>query len=99
MKFTSRLLCGMALITAMMSAAMAGEGKVVSSINTAGYTYIEVNQNGKTLWLAAEMTALKPGDQIRFDEGALMTSFHSSSLERDFPAVLFVSGVAVIAGK
>jgi hypothetical protein len=99
MKFTSRLLCGIALSTIMMSAVMAGEGKVVSSINTAGYTYIEVNQDGKTLWLAAEVTALKPGDQIRFDEGALMTNFYSSSLERDFPAVLFVSGVAVIAGK
>lgn len=99
MKFTSRLLCGMAFSTVMMSAVMAGEGKVVSSITTAGYTYVEVNQNGKNVWIAANQIKVKPGNQIRFGEGSMMTNFHSSSLNRTFPAVLFVSDVAVTAEK
>ncbi len=99
MKFASRLVCGIALIAFMMSAAMAGEVRVVSSIDSAGYTYVEVKQDGKNLWLAADQIKLKPGDLIRFVEGDLMTSFHSSSLERDFPTMLFVSAVVVIVEK
>ena len=99
MKFTSRLLCGIAFSTVMMSAVMAGEGKVVSSITTAGYTYVEVDQNGKNMWIAANLIKVKPGNRIRFDEGAMMTNFHSNSLNRTFPAVLFVSQVAVTAEK
>lgn len=99
MKFTSRLLCGIALSTVMMSAVMAGEGKVVSSIDTAGYTYVEVNQNGKNMWIAANLIKVKPGNRIRFDEGAMMTNFRSNSLQRTFPAVLFVNQVAVTAEK
>lgn len=99
MKFTSHLLCGIALSTVIMSAVMAGEGKVVSSINTAGYTYVEVSQNGKNVWLAASLINVKPGNRIRFDDGTMMTNFHSSSLQRTFPAVLFVNDVSVIAEK
>lgn len=99
MKFTSRLLCGIALSTVMMSAVMAGEGKVVSSIDAAGYTYVEVNQNGKNIWLAANHMKVKPGNRIRFDDGALMTNFRSSALQRTFPAVLFVNEVSVTAEK
>jgi len=99
MKFTSRLLGGIFLATTMLPAALAAEGTVVSSINTVGYTYIEVKQDDKTQWLAAEVIELKPGNRIRFDEGALMSNFHSSSLQRDFPSVLFVDQVKVIAEK
>lgn len=99
MQFTSRLLYVIALSTVMMPAVMAGEGKVISSITTAGYTYVEVNQNGKNMWLAANLIKVKPGNQIHFDDGTMMTNFHSSSLNRTFPAVLFVSDVAVIAEK
>ncbi|HAL39597.1 MAG TPA: NrfJ [Polaromonas sp.] len=99
MKFTSRLLCGIAFSTIMISAVMAGEGKVVSSITTAGYTYVEVNQNGKNVWIAANQIKVKPGNQIRFGEGSMMTNFHSNSLNRTFPAVLFVNDAAVTAEK
>jgi hypothetical protein len=99
MKFISRLLCGIVFSTVVMSAAMAGEGKVVSSITTSGYTYVEVNQNGKNVWIAASQLKVKPGNVVRFDDGAMMTNFHSSSLNRTFPAVLFVNQFAVIAEK
>ena len=99
MNFISRLLCCIALSIVMVSAVMAGEAKVVSSISTLSYTYIEVIQDGKTLWLAADVITLKPGERIHFDEGIRMTNFHSSDLKRTFPTMTFVEQVAVIAEK
>jgi hypothetical protein len=42
---------------------------------------------------------LKPGNIIRFDEGATMSNFYSKSLNRNFPSVLFVSRVDLIREK
>ncbi len=102
MKSISRLVFGIAFSTIMMSAvnaAEANEGKVVSSINTASYTYVEVSQNGKNVWLASPLVKVKPGNRVRFDEGAMMRNFYSKSLNRTFPAVLFVQQVLVTAEK
>lgn len=99
MKFTSRLLGITLLASTLVSAALAAEGSVVSTIATAGYTYIEINRDGKTQWLAADVIELKPGERIRFDEAALMMNFHSSSLQRDFASVLFVNEVKTVPEK
>ena len=74
-------------------------GSVLSTINAGAYTYIEVKQGEQTQWLAAQTVAVKKGDVIRFDNGALMDDFYSKSLNRTFPEVLFVSLVAVIDEK
>ena len=74
------------------------KGTVLSVIDAPGYTYIEVKQGGKMHWLAAQTVAVKKGDAIRFDNGALMTDFYSKTLKRTFPEVLFVSQVAVSHG-
>ena len=75
------------------------KGKVLSSIDTAGYTYIEVTQNKKTLWLAAPKVAVKKGDVIRYDNGMEMTNFNSKTLNRTFPSVTFVNRVVVTNEK
>jgi hypothetical protein len=75
------------------------KGKVLSSIDAAQYTYIEVSQNKKTLWLAGTKVAVKKGDVIRFDDGMVMTNFESKTLKRTFPAVTFVSRVVVTNEK
>ena len=71
------------------------KAKVLSSIDAAQYTYIEVTQNKKTLWLAGTTVKVKKGDVIRFDDGMVMTNFESKTLKRTFPAVTFVSQVVV----
>jgi hypothetical protein len=72
------------------------EGTVVSSIDASIYTYVEVNDNGKTVWIAAPTVAVKKGDTIGYDEGAVMSNFYSKSLNRTFDTVLFVGKAAVI---
>ena len=71
------------------------KAKVLSSIDASQYTYIEVTQSKKTLWLAANAVKVKKGDVIRFDQGMVMKDFHSKVLNRSFPAVTFVNRVVV----
>ena len=75
------------------------KARVISTIDAAPYTYLEVMQNKKTLWLAANAVPAKKGDVIRFDNGMVMTDFHSKTLNRTFPSVLFVSRVVVTKEK
>ena len=71
-------------------------GKVLSSIDAGIYTYIELTENGKTIWIAAPTIKVKKGDIIRFSEGAIMSNYFSKSLDRTFESVIFV-GKAVVA--
>jgi hypothetical protein len=75
------------------------KGKVLSIIDVPQYTYLEVTQNKKTLWIAASTVAVKKGDVIRFDDGMAMTDFHSKSLNRTFPSITFVNRVVVTKEK
>ena len=75
------------------------KAKVLSTIDAAPYTYLEVTQNKKTLWLAANAVPVKKGDVIRFDDGMVMTNFHSKTLNRTFPSVIFVSRLVVTKEK
>ena len=75
------------------------KAKVLSTIDAAPYTYLEVTQNKKTLWLAANAVPAKKGDVIRFDDGMVMTNFHSPKLNRTFPRVTFVSRVVITKEK
>ena len=80
---------------AMPAAQLAQKGKVLSVIDVPQYTYLEVSQNKKTFWIAGPTVAAKKGDVIRFDDGMVMSNFHSKTLNRDFPAISFVNQVVV----
>jgi hypothetical protein len=85
--------------TAAAAAELPFTGKVLSTIDVNQYTYIEVAQGAKVLWLAAPHVALKKNSTIRFEEGAEMTNFRSASLNRTFPVIRFVGRVAVVDAK
>lgn len=71
------------------------KGKVISSIDASIYTYIELTENGKNVWIAAPTVKVKKGDMVRFSDGAIMSNFFSKSLNRTFPAVVFVGKAEV----
>jgi hypothetical protein len=75
------------------------KGKVLSTVAAPPYVYLEVAQNKKTLWLAANALPAKKGDVIRFDNGMPMANFHSKTLNRTFPSVLFVNRVVITKEK
>lgn len=66
-------------------------GKVTDIIEAAGYTYAEVDTGKEKVWAAATTTPLKIGDSIAFTTEMPMKNFHSSSMNRDFPVIYFVS--------
>jgi hypothetical protein len=71
------------------------EGTVLESFNSGGYTYLQVQVGSKTMWVASQPIEAKKGNHVVFDDGSLMTDFHSSTLNRTFPAILFVSNIGV----
>jgi predicted small lipoprotein YifL len=77
------------------------KAQVLSAINVAPYTYLEVTQDNKTRWLATTATTAataKKGDTIQFDDGTLMTNFNSKVLNRTFPSIALVGRVIVANG-
>ena len=79
--------------------ALTQQGTVLSTINVPMYTYVEVAQGKKTVWLAATSMAVKKGDTIHFDDGMAMNNFYSKSLKRNFPSIIFVNRATVGSGK
>lgn len=77
-------------------AELSRNGKVISSIDAGMYTYIELTENGKTIWIAAPTIKVKKGDLISFSGGAVMSNYFSKNLNRTFESVIFV-GKAVVA--
>jgi hypothetical protein len=71
------------------------EGRVVSVIDTTGYTYMELENHGNTFWIAAPTTKVNKGDHIRFVESMMMTNFTSKTLNRTFSTLIFVTSTEV----
>lgn len=72
------------------------KGKVVSTIDTGMYTYIEVSRGKESEWIAVTSMPVKKGDTVAYDEGAVMTNFYSKTLNRTFPKVIFVGRASVV---
>ena len=68
-------------------------GTVIESMNSAGYSYIQVEENGTRVWLAAPQSVVEAGQLIRWNSAAPMRNFNSQSLNRTFDEIYFVSGI------
>lgn len=67
---------------------------VVNEVLQAGeYTYLNVSENRKKIWLAVPAMQASKGDKVSFSGGLVMTDFHSKELNRTFPSVLLLEGV------
>jgi len=66
-------------------------GKVTDVIESAGYTYAEVDTGKTKVWAATTTTAIKVGDMISFAASMPMQKYYSKSLKREFPLVYFTN--------
>jgi len=71
-------------------------GKVVKAMHAGGYTYMQVENQGKQFWVAATMMNVKRNDHVAWADAAVMKNFTSSSLRRTFDEILFVSAAKVM---
>ncbi|WP_256327657.1 NrfJ-related protein [Nitrosospira sp. Nl5] len=83
--------------TATAAAGMpANEGKVLSTLDAPGYTYMELANTEKRFWIAAPTTRVKVGDRVRFEQSMVMKNFNSKTLNRTFDQVIFVNSATVL---
>ena len=75
-----------------------GTGTVVETMNSGGYTYVQVDTGSKEIWAAAPESLVKVGDQVAIPEGMPMRNFHSKTLDRDFELIYFVTSLRNPAG-
>lgn len=66
------------------------KGKVLQTINSGGYTYVELRKkSGEKIWLAVPAAAIAIGSQQTFNPGMVMTNFESKTLKRTFDQIVF----------
>ena len=70
-------------------------GKVLETMNSGGYTYVQVDTGSQQVWAAAPEFQVKVGDPIIVPEGMPMANYTSPSLNRTFDVVYFVPSVMV----
>ena len=69
-------------------------GKVVETMDSAGYTYVLIeNANGKA-WIACPTVKVKLGQNVTFQPGMPMQNFRSKTLDRTFDVIYFSGGLA-----
>jgi hypothetical protein len=74
-----------------------GSGVVTETMNSGGYTYLLLESEGQSVWVASAEMEVKVGDTVEYMGAAPMKDFHSASLNRTFPMILF-AGVAQVQG-
>ncbi len=68
-------------------------GTVVETMNSGGYTYVLIENNGKKTWVAAPQTTVKVGQQVTCLPGGEMKNFTSKTLNRTFESIIFSGGI------
>ncbi len=95
----SLLLTVCVLVPYAMSSATAEDGQnliqgtVLETMNAAGYTYVNLSSAQGPLWIAIPETTVRKGEQRSFSPGMEMKDFHSTSLDRTFPRIIFSGGI------
>lgn len=70
-------------------------GTVIEIMNSASYSYIQVDAQGKKIWLAVPTAKINVGQNISWDSTEPMQNFSSRSLNRTFEEIFFVRDVQV----
>jgi sporulation protein YlmC with PRC-barrel domain len=70
-------------------------GTVIETINTSGYTYVQVDTGKEKIWAAATEFQVKVGDKVTVPQGMLMKNHHSKTLNRTFDLIYFVAKITV----
>ncbi|HAX95547.1 MAG TPA: DNA-binding protein [Prolixibacteraceae bacterium] len=63
-------------------------------IHGSQYTYLQVNENGASKWMAVVRQEVKAGDKYYYDSGLEMKNFHSKELDRTFEVIYFVNKIS-----
>lgn len=68
-------------------------GTVLETMNSAGYTYLQVDTGKAKQWVAIPETKLKTGDKVSYHDGMAMPNFTSKTLNKTFDSIIFSPGL------
>ncbi len=69
-------------------------GKIVETMNSGGYTYVFLENNGQRVWVAMPQTKVKVGQVVTCQPGMVMNNFTSKTLKRTFDTIVFSGGLS-----
>jgi len=84
------------LASATMAAAAGAQAHtatVVETMDSGGYTYVKVDEDGAVYWAAAPASQVSVGDSVSFSEQMKMENFTSRTLDRTFDELMFVGAL------
>lgn len=86
------------LLAGCQSAAPTPAGDaVVATMNSGGYTYIQLQTGESKTWYAVPECRIAVGDRVEVASGAMvMQNFESRTLKRTFPVIYFASGLTKV---
>ena len=71
----------------------APKGTVVATMNSGGYTYLQIENGGQKLWAAVPQTEVKVGQKVQLAPGMTMNQFTSKTLGRTFDSIYLCQGL------
>jgi hypothetical protein len=72
------------------------KGKVLNAMRGGGYTYMKLENDGDTFWVASSVINVKRNDVVTWEGGSVMTDFQSYALNKRFKEIRFVTAVEII---
>lgn len=75
------------------------KGTVIETMDSGGYTYLNIENNGQTRWVAIPKTMIKVGQVVEIAPGIEMGQYTSKSLGRTFDSIYFTRGLAGNPGE
>ncbi|MDH4233638.1 MAG: NrfJ-related protein [Gallionella sp.] len=78
------------------AAQLPNKGKVLEVIDTSMYTYLQVSGDSGPVWLAVSKTDIAKGTNVGYANGAVMSNFHSKTLNRTFDKIIFLDKVVPV---
>lgn len=79
-----------------MPAGSGHKGKVLQVMDAGSYTYLEVEEKGQKVWVAALKAKVSKGDTVEFPDAKPMENFQSKALNRTFDKIIFAEGIRVV---
>ncbi|MHB9096883.1 MAG: hypothetical protein ACYC5X_03575 [Syntrophales bacterium] len=72
------------------------KGKVLQVIDAGSYTYLEVEEKGQKLWVAALKAKVNKGETVEFPDSKPMENFQSKTLNKTFDKIIFADSLKVV---
>lgn len=70
-------------------------GKVLETMDSGGYTYVNLEKDGKKSWVAVPRMKVSVGEEVQLRPGMEMGKFSSKTLNRTFDSIVFSAGPVV----